>query len=278
MLNWNTADHTVGAVQSLPESWREGVIIVDNGSADQEGQLEVLRPLGTRIVARENNGGFAVGMNTGLTAAAAAGFTHAVMANSDCRPTAEALLAMHALTPANVLVGVAQVEGLNANASRSRYVTAAVGNSLTPRAFTCDGCEAGHHTVDVVSGAVILVDLAVLESVGWIDEDFFHYKEEVDMAYRIRRAGHGLAWVCSHEVGHAVGANVAHYSPTWSYYRSRNDIYFFRKHGGLRRPGSLLRLARNELTFLAEGGNGRHWLSGVRDGAINKTGRRQGVS
>lgn len=278
MLNWNTAEHTVGAVESLPEAWREGIIIVDNGSADQEGQLEVLRPLGTEIVVREVNGGFAVGMNTGLKAAAAAGFTHAVMANSDCRPTAEALLAMHALTSANALVGVAQVEGLSHESSRTRYVTAAVGNSLTPRAFTCDGCVAGHHEVDVVSGAVMLVDLAALESVGWIDEDFFHYKEEVDMAYRIRQAGHGVAWVCSYEVGHAVGANVAHYSPTWSYYRSRNDIYFFRKHGGLRRPGALLRLARNELIFLAEGRNGRDWLSGVMDGAINKTGRRQEIT
>ncbi len=278
MLNWNTADHTVGAVQSLPDSWREGVIIVDNGSADQEGQLEVLRPLGTKIIAREVNGGFAVGMNTGLKAAAAAGFTHAVMANSDSRPTAEALLAMHALTPANALVGVAQVEGLDQDATRDRYVTAAVGKSLTPRTFTCAGCDAGYHDVDVVSGAVMLVDLAALESLGWIDEDFFHYKEEVDMAYRLRRQGHGVAWVCSHEVGHAVGANVAHYSPTWSYYRSRNDIYFVRKHGGLRRPGALLRLARDELTFLAQGGNGRDWLSGVRDGAINKTGQRQKIS
>lgn len=278
MLNWNTAEHTLGAVQSLPESWREGIIIVDNGSADQQGQLDLLQPLGTRIVAREQNGGFAVGMNTGLKAAARAGFTHAVMANSDCRPTAEALLAMYALTPAHALVGIAQVEGLDENISRQRYPTAAVGDSLTPRVFTCAGCDVGHHEVDVVSGAVMLVDLAVLESLGWIDEGFFHYKEEVDMAYRVRRQGHGVAWVCSYEVGHAVGANVAHYSPTWSYYRSRNDIYFFRKHGGLRRPGALLRLARNELTFLAQGRNGRHWLSGVRDGATNKTGRRQEVS
>lgn len=278
MLNWNTAEHTLGAVQSLPESWREGIIIVDNGSADQQGQLDVLQPLGARIVAREQNGGFAVGMNTGLKAAARAGFTHAVMANSDCRPTAEALLAMHALTPAHALVGIAQVEGLDENISRQRYPTAAVGDSLTPRVFTCAGCDVGHHKVDVVSGAVMLVDLDVLESLGWIDEGFFHYKEEVDMAYRVRRQGHGVAWVCSYEVGHAVGANVAHYSPTWSYYRSRNDIYFFRKHGGLRRPGALLRLARNEFTFLAQGRNGRHWLSGVRDGATNKTGRRQEVS
>lgn len=262
-------------MQSLPDSWREGVIIVDNGSADQEGQLDVLHPLGTRIVTRAVNGGFAVGMNTGLKAAAAAGFTHAVMANSDCRPTAEALLAMHALTPDNALVGVAQIEGLEPDRQRGRYVTAAIGNSLTPRVFTCDGCETGHHAVDVVSGAVMLVNLGVLESIGWIDEDFFHYKEEVDMAYCIRRAGHAVAWVCSHEVAHAVGANVAHYSPAWSYYRSRNDIYFFRKHGGLRRPVALLRLARNEITFLVEGRNGRDWLSGVKDGAANKIGRRQ---
>ncbi len=240
--------------------------------------MAALRPLGTRVVIREVNGGFAVGMNTGLRAAAAAGFTHAVMVNSDSRPTGGALTAMHALTPANALVGVAQVEGLDSGVPRSRYVTAAVGDSLTPRELRCDGCEVGHHQVDVVSGAVMMVDLRVLESLGWIDESFFHYKEEVDMAYRIRRHGHSVAWVCSHEVAHAVGANVAHYSPTWSYYRARNEIHFFRKHGGLRRPGPLMRLARNELTFLVQGKNGQHWLSGVVDGAAERTGRRADAS
>lgn len=278
VLNWNSADHTVEAVQSLPDSWRDGTIVVDNGSADQEAQLSALRPLGTRIVARQVNGGFAVGMNTGLQAAAAAGFTHAVMVNSDSRPTASALMAMHALTPANALVGVAQVEGLDEGVPRSRYVTAAVGDSLTPREIRCDGCDVGHHHVDVVSGAVMLVDLAVLESLGWIDESFFHYKEEVDMAYRIRRHGHRVAWVCSHDVAHAVGSSVAHFSPSWSYYRARNEIHFFRKHRGLRRLGPLLRLTRNELTFLAQGKNGRHWLSGVRDGAADRTGPRQDAS
>ncbi len=139
-------------MQSLPPSWRDGIIIVDNGSADQAAEMAALRPLGTRVVLREVNGGFAVGMNTGLRAAAAAGFTHAVMVNSDARPTAGALRAIHALTRANALVGVAQVEGLESREHTSRYVTAAVGDSFTPRELTCDGCEVGHHQVDVVSG------------------------------------------------------------------------------------------------------------------------------
>lgn len=275
VLNWNSAHHTAGAVQSLPPSWRDGIIIADNGSADQDEELATLRPLGTRIVSRRVNAGFAVGMNMGLRAAADAGFTHAVMVNSDSRPTADAVLAMHELIPAHALVGIAQVEGLAAPASGTRYVTAAVGRTLTPRVINCAGCEVGHHEVDVVSGAVMLVHLDTLASVGWIDEEFFHYKEEVDMAYRIRQAGHRVAWVCSHEVAHEVGGTVQHFSPNWSYYRARNEIHFFRKHGGLRRPGSLARLVRNELTFLVQGGHGGDWFSGVRDGITRVTGARQ---
>lgn len=275
ILNWNSADHTVGAVQSLPTEWRDGIIVVDNGSADQPAELAALRPLGTRVIAHRPNGGFAVGMNVGLRAARAAGFSHAVMVNSDSRPTAEALLAMWALTPDHALVGVAQRAGLDQSTSADRYVTAAVGSSLTPRELHCPGCDVGHHRVDVVSGAVMLVDLTVLESLGWIDPRFFHYKEEFDLAYRMGTCGHPVAWVCSQEVAHAVGATIAQHSPDSCYYKARNEILFFRKHGGLRRPDLLLRLSRVELTFLSRYRNFRHWLSGVRDGIAGVSGPRR---
>ncbi|MBA2697096.1 MAG: hypothetical protein H0U62_14960 [Actinobacteria bacterium] len=124
----------------------------------------------------------------------------------------------------------------------------------------------------------MLVDLEVLESLGWIDPRFFHYKEEFDIAYRIRTHGHQVAWVCSEEVAHAVGATIAQHSPDSCYYKARNEILFFRKHGGLRRPDLLLRLTRIELTFLSRYRNFRHWLSGVRDGIAGVTGPRQQTS
>lgn len=40
-----------------------------------------------------------------------------------------------------------------------------------------------------VSGALPMYRIAAIEKVGFFDESFFSYKEDVDLAYRLRRAG-----------------------------------------------------------------------------------------
>lgn len=45
------------------------------------------------------------------------------------------------------------------------------------------------HEVDVLSGAFMLVRRAALSKAGLLDEDFFMYGEDIDLSYRIQKAG-----------------------------------------------------------------------------------------
>ena len=56
--------------------------------------------------------------------------------------------------------------------------------------------------VDWVSGAAVMLRAEALREVGGFDPDFFLYHEEVELMFRLRRAG----W----EVWHVAGAQVAH--------------------------------------------------------------------
>lgn len=280
VLNWNCADDTRKAVTGLPETWRERIFVVDNGSKDWEAQREILSTLsGVKVVRRSLNGGYAAGMNTGMLAASAAGFRYAALLNADARPNEDALVRMLGLAREHAVVGIAQTQGIDESATRDRYVTAAVGRNLTPRPLECSGCLAGFHQADVVSGAVLVVDMDAIAEVSWMDESFFHYKEEFDLAYRIRSSGHKIAWICDREVPHAVGASMPHHSGNACYYTARNEILFFRKHRGLIRSLLNPRLARNELVFLGLSARHRklgHWAAGVRDGLVGRTGERGG--
>lgn len=45
------------------------------------------------------------------------------------------------------------------------------------------------HPVDVLSGAFMFIRKSVLDKVGLLDEDYFMYGEDIDMSYRIQKAG-----------------------------------------------------------------------------------------
>ncbi|MCC6583368.1 MAG: glycosyltransferase [Chitinophagales bacterium] len=45
------------------------------------------------------------------------------------------------------------------------------------------------HEIEVLSGAFMLLRKSVLEKVGLLDEDYFMYGEDIDLSYRIKKAG-----------------------------------------------------------------------------------------
>ncbi|UCG25837.1 MAG: glycosyltransferase family 2 protein [Chloroflexota bacterium] len=62
--------------------------------------------------------------------------------------------------------------------------------------------------VDTVMGACMLIRKSVLESIGLMDQGYFMYSEEVDLCYRIRRAGWRIYWVPQAKVVHFGGQST----------------------------------------------------------------------
>ena len=50
--------------------------------------------------------------------------------------------------------------------------------------------EHQNHEVAVLSGAFMMVDKKVLDKLGGFDETFFMYAEDIDLSYRIQKAGY----------------------------------------------------------------------------------------
>lgn len=60
--------------------------------------------------------------------------------------------------------------------------------------------------VDWVSGAAVMMRLSVLRDLGGFDPDFFLYHEEVELMFRMRRAGHRILHVPAARIRHVEGA------------------------------------------------------------------------
>ena len=128
----------------------------------------------------------------------------------------------------------------------------------------------GVREVEVLQGSALLMDAAVVDSVGFFDEQFFMYHEEVDFLYRARLNG-CLSYYCPLAQASHWGAHSTRGRPLQkTFWTRRNAVYFMRKHqaGMARWPYYWATLAGsivyNLLSF--DWGRTRAILSGVKAG------------
>ena len=86
--------------------------------------------------------------------------------------------------------------------------------------------------VDALMGACLLLRRDVIAQIGLFDEQFFMYSEEIDLCYRVQRAGWKNYFVPDVEATHIWGGSSARV-PNASFLRLfRSRVQFFRKHYG----------------------------------------------
>lgn len=253
VLNWNRPELTLACLAALQELAYERyvVVTVDNGSTDgSEALIRATFPELTLLQAGENLG-YAGGNNLGIQTALKGSPDWIWVLNNDTRPD------RHSLAE---LVAAAGTAGAAAAISRQLPPT---GDRDETIAFTvrgrvyervgCDGCAAGFHAADMVTGPSLLLRADVLREIGLFDERYFHYYEEVDLVERIRRRGWPVGVACRSIVRHLGGGTLAR-NPQSHYYEVRNLLLYRRKlHGaGILRTalsvGRALRL-RDALRF-----------------------------
>lgn len=82
--------------------------------------------------------------------------------------------------------------------------------------------------VDWISGACIMVDKEVFESLGGFDEGIFMYMEEVDLLYRARLKGHKAFFYPESRFIHYGSASSDRTFPVQQLFKGL--IYFYKKH------------------------------------------------
>jgi len=63
------------------------------------------------------------------------------------------------------------------------------------------------HEIDALAGSFMIMPRLVGDKLGWWDEDFFFYGEDIDFCYRIKEAGYKIYFVPEHEALHMKGVS-----------------------------------------------------------------------
>lgn len=63
------------------------------------------------------------------------------------------------------------------------------------------------HEVDAISGAFFVTRESILEKVGFFDEDYFLYGEDIDLCYKIKKAGYKVMYNPEFKIFHHKGVS-----------------------------------------------------------------------
>jgi len=79
-------------------------------------------------------------------------------------------------------------------------------------------------------GCAMMINYKVIEDIGFLDDDYFIYYEELDFSERVHKAGYKIWYVGSTYILHKESITVGKNSLFKEYYHTRNRILFMRKH------------------------------------------------
>ena len=241
IVNWNGRDDTMSCLNSVQKLDYQNyhVIVVDNGSVD--GSVEAIRdsyPSASWLTVIENgeNLGYTGGNNVGIRYAMNEGARYVWVLNNDTIVAPDALGRLIRTAKVNPSAGVLGPKVLCYPDSHLLY-SRGERHSLWFNRRTVDIGEIDRkddvepRQVDYVVGCAMLVSREFVERVGFFDETFFAYFEEIDWCFRGRKAGYDVLYVPDAVIYHkGVASTGGTFSAIASYYRTRNWIYFMRKH------------------------------------------------
>ena len=230
VVNWNGREHLEVCLDSLCRQTLAGIeiLLVDNASSD-ESLAFVRARFGSavRIVALDDNRGYAGGLNAGFVAARG---RYLMPLNSDTEVAPDCCARLVAAADAHPTVGMFAPKILNYD---ERTCLDNVGHWLYP-----DGLSRGRGRLEVdrgqydaeeeivlPSGCAVLLRRAMLADIGVFDEDLFAYCDDTDLGLRARLAGWRCRAVPGAVVYHKYSAASAAYSPLKAFLVERNRAW-----------------------------------------------------
>jgi N-acetylglucosaminyl-diphospho-decaprenol L-rhamnosyltransferase len=280
----------LASLQREAASCSHEVIVVENASRDGSAELVRDEFPHARLIALEENVGFAAGSNLGARAATG---EYLLMLNPDTELVGNTLGALQRYARAHPDAGLVGGRTLRPDGeldpgscwgaqSLWSLVCFAAGLSsvfrgsrlFNPESLAGWSRDSERH-VDIVTGCLCLMPRAVWEQLGGFDESFFMYGEDADLATRARKRGYHPAITPEAVILHHVGASslsvdkremnlrcrVALARKHWSPARATTAVALLQAGTGLRALGATV-TRRPSSTWPAVWRRRREWRGG----------------
>jgi N-acetylglucosaminyl-diphospho-decaprenol L-rhamnosyltransferase len=249
IVNHNTRDLLRTCIQSALDAGAEEIVLVDNASDD--GAPEMVRaefPM-IHLIINLNNGGMGAAANQAVERCTR---PYVLLLNSDTVLRHGALPALSAYLSAHPRAGLVGPRLRNPDGTLQPscfhyptplHVALELGSMevvirripLLRQLYLRTWDHQHAQRVPWVLGAAIALRRSAFNQIGGFDQAYFMYSEEVDLCYRLRKAGWEIHFTPSAEIIHVGGASTrrARLEMTRQLFRSK-EIFYQRHYSRLR--------------------------------------------
>lgn len=247
LLNWNTPVHTAACITSLKQHCDEvlfDIIVADNGSSDDS--LSILKTQFPDLVYIDNhkNLGFAEGNNKALQYSIEKDYVYSLVMNNDTEVDNDLVSCLTAHLE-NYTEAAAVQPAIywmhdkskiwNGEGRFNRFIGKTISSLTVPDTDALKSFK----KAEWVTGCCMLLRNSALAKSGLFNNLFFLYFEDVELSFRLRKAGFEIHYLPSCKIYHEAGVSATvstpkkegKLSPIIHYYISRNHIWILRRYG-----------------------------------------------
>lgn len=241
ILNWNGRQYLQKFLPPLQKTTYQNhrIVVADNASTDDSVELLDTDFPEVELIRLDRNHGFAGGYNLALQSIES---PYVCLLNSDVRVTPGWLEPLVKILDEQEDVAAVQPKILSEQMPTHFEYAGAAGGFLDKwgypfcRGRILDELEADHGQYDTptdifwASGAALLIRTDLFRRLGGFDADYFAHWEEIDLCWRLRRAGYRIVCEPASTVYHVGGGTLAYQSPRKVYLNFRNALLTLRKN------------------------------------------------
>ena len=245
IVNYGTFEltkNTINSILNYSYPFSIEIIVVDNASVDDSlSKLKEYFKDNVKFIASKSNNGFAAGNNQALKIVDS---KYILLLNSDTIVWQDTLEDIYNFMENNPDVGACGCQVLLEdntldkackrsfpNVKNSFFRLFHIPTKSKDDNYNLDDLDdTGVYEVDCLTGAFIFTRKKVLDSIGLLDETFFMYGEDIDLCYRIKKAGWKIIYYGKDKITHFKGASSKKQRPKLIYEFYRAMYIYYKKH------------------------------------------------